>query len=308
VPSGDISPERTENSFLWSGLSIFNPTGGYQQFGSAITPVVVVSGATVTISVIVTADAYYSPFFNGNSAGGTLTVTISNMFITGSGYCFRHMAISGYAENMNSVKGIRIDGMNMRYTNTASPLTKQGKLVALQAPAAQHWYDWIQANSGGFNELSSTNQMKDFLLKDGMWGFYKAVDMDDFDMKVFTSVQEGVIVDSYWPIEGWTSYVVVYCQCSNTAGQDGKWHYAHSVEYLTLDPWREVRAPRFDSKILAEACSRIGKVEQFYENPVHIPTLMKNILGTTKMIAQGISHYGPKLGKLADRFLELPIF
>jgi len=296
----------TSTVFIGGGLSLYNSTGGYVPFSVLQTQASTAPNGFVTLTFVIPDDGYYSPFLDctcTTASNGVFQLTAHS--ISGDGYVCRHLPLPDLDVNIGAAQGIKTAAFSIRYENTANPLDRQGRIVGLQVPQETHWMNYLQANSGGYEELSRSNGAGNFELKTGIYGFNRAASMSDFDFSDFMHYEEGVLVDSSWPIEGWTQYDMVYAVCNNPTGQDGRWHIQYADQYQTTDTWREKDTPRFSAKVVERACEIQSMIPQWYENPVHIAAITSALFKAAKTGLHLVANHGDKVVDLAKKLKVL---
>lgn len=206
----------------------------------------------------------------------------------------------------HDITGIRMLGTSMLVRNTASELNQQGLLVALQADACEDWRTvYSQASSassnspgtGFFNFCFSRADQKNFRLATGYFGYVKPTNEKSFDYNV--NVVQGASSEQGFPVEMCYSlcppqdYLVFAASTVNQLGGDCFLQVSDSVEYKTQDPWLERRKATTNPDQWKDAILAVRSMNQHYENPLHLPSLLGSIFKT-------VGKYAPVAANIAS--------
>jgi len=287
-------------------LDSWNPATGFQPSAAYTASTAFPYNTNTTLTLSVPADGYYCmAFVTEQTIGAAVPIpfTFSSVKLSGSGDNWCHLALPYYSNNLASAEGVRVLSVSARYTNEAAEIYRQGKIAALQVPETNHWYDYVQPNSGGFTAISQALGAETLPLDKGLYIFLKPTKPDDFDYRSNLEVENGSIVDSRWPIDQRTSFLAIYAVCTTAQGRDGYFTFSFGVEYLTTDVWREINTPSIEPKIYEEAIRLVGTLKQIHENPLHISDIWNGIKSFAASVASGITKYGPGAIKLAGMVL-----
>jgi hypothetical protein len=281
-----IAPSNTGES-ITSSLSLWNSDG----VNPDVVSVTTVSGGIPFGQVLpVTVPGYYCLSHSSSLAGDHFNVTVN---WTGSSAVFKHLSLSNLPNNFGSTDGIRISAVSMMYSNEASPLNKQGKVCGFQEPQGVHWNDFI----GSFSTFSSQQGSTTMPIENGLYGFLKPTQPEDFDLIDHSIIENGVVYDSFYPLDQKSAFLMIYWQITALPGQDGYWTICHGIEYQTNDVWRPVDDSHLDGQTYSMALESIKTFPQWYENPLHWSDIWERIKSVSSSIASGIVKYGPTVLK-----------
>jgi len=208
---------------------------------------------------------------------------------TGSSAVFKHLPLPGLLTNVASTDGIRIIAASMMYSNEASVLNKQGKITGFQQPQGSHWFDFI----GAYSSFSTQQGSVTMPVENGMYGYMKLTQPSDFEMRENFLIEGGNVLDSFYPLDQDSAFLMMYWQITNLAGQDGYWTICHGIEYQTEDVWRTVSEAEYDGRTYSDAVESLKFFPQFYENPLHFADIWNNIKSVASDVANGILKWGP---------------
>lgn len=262
--------------------------------------------ANTTLKTPGTAPGYYSVRIKNQTSSGAGYITIQ-MHITDSGgpICC-HRCIPGYDTNVASVNGIRVSAAALMYTNEAADLYKQGKISGFQSPQGTHWTDYVRSG-GAFNNVAGSQGSVTTIVSKGMYGFLKPTKPNDFDIQTYIEVDNGVIVDSFYPLDHQSAFIVMYAQVTTSQGQDGYWTISYGLEYQTTDVWRAIMYPTMEKEVFDRALEFLKYLPQFHENPLHFSDIWGAIKKGAKSILKGVVKYGPDVIKVAAAASKLMI-
>lgn len=206
----------------------------------------------------------------------------------------------------HDITGIRMLGTSMLVRNTASELNQQGLLVALQADACEDWLSiYAQASTsssnapgtGFFNFCFSRAEQKNFRLATGYFGYVKPTNEHSFDYS--TNVVQGQTTEAGYPVEMCfqlcppQDYLVFAASTVNNLGGDCFLQVSDSVEYKTQDPWLERRKATTTPDEWRDSVMAVRSMNQHYENPLHLPSLLGSIFKT-------VGKYAPVAANIAS--------
>jgi len=241
---------------------------------------------------------------NGDASLGAVGTFSSVILTDPSGGCghFCHLPLPNYTSNVLACEQARILGVSVMYTNEASPLNKQGKIAAVQAPVSDFWTEYA---SGGYQSVASAADSCVLPAENGMYGFLKPTQPSDFDMiRAMPTVGTQQSAGTY-PLNGTSDFIVMYAQITNTSGQDGYWTFANSIEYVTTDVWREVCEPDVSSEDFRQGALLLKTIPQFTENPLHFKAIFDAIKRGVAAASKAIVTYGPGVIKAASTINSL---
>jgi hypothetical protein len=262
-------------------------------------------GVGVARNFVCTASAYWRFEYQVIvTATGVIDTTnaydLTSMSIGGSASVFRHLAMPFLENNYLSVQGTRINAVSLMLTNQASPLYRQGKVVALQSPQDIEWTDYI---NGGFDEIQRSKMSCVLKADNGIYGFLKPTKPADFDFNSHLDCDNGILMDSHYPLPNNSAYLVMAFSIANNAaaaetstpGQDLYWTVAFGIEYQTADVWRQVGESDISPEMCEKALQQLKEIPQFHENPLHLAAIWQRIKAIAGPIINGIVKYVPQI-------------
>lgn len=230
------------------------------------------SGSPEIKTISMTNAGYYC--FQLNQAAVLLIQSLK--FASTSPNVFAHKPMPNYEANLLSATAIRTMAVSMMFTNNASPLNRQGKIVQYQSPQSDHWTDYV-SGTDPFNNASNKQGSCTRVAEKGAYTWLKFTQPQDFDYYNDYDIDGGVLTDSYYPLQHGTSFLVTYVRIVPIDGRDGYWTWGWGLEYQTDDVWREVDVPEFEEESFQEALTFLAKLEQYHENPLHWGELWNKI-------------------------------
>lgn len=250
------------------------------------------SGTSTTPLVLttITEGGYYS-IHVFLTLGAAQTIEFSASAVT-SGSVFCHRPIPGFQTNQLAVDGIRVTGVSCMYTNNAALIQKAGTITGYQVPKETDWTQFI----GPLSLLSRLNDSRTIDIQNGMYGFLKPTETEDFDLQEVFAVDpvSGVLTSSYFSLRNVKSYLMLRGTIVPPDGRSGYLTIANSVEYLTTDVWRPVDIARTDPDIYKKAMQELKHIDQWHENPTHVKELFKSILSGALTVGRTVQKYLPQ--------------
>jgi len=330
VYAGSLTSGPTDARFFWlqngdqfkttitnrSGQSItatfvldyFDPAGGFiKDADDTGSPTTIANNASANVSATAAKPGYYAPRFIASGAVLAIDgqVQFSNNTISGAGDCLGHNPLPGISSNLGAINSLRVLSASIKYTNKASILNKEGQIVAYQLPKGESWFKYVQANSGGFTALVSNAKASITTADNGIFAFLRPTDFKDFEYTEWFRIINGVIWDSFWPIDKPGPQLMVYANVSNFGGQDGYFRFDFGVEYLTTDQWREMKVSEVGNETYNSAMQVVAAMDQVHENPLHISDLFGKIKSVIGKVPGFITKYGPMVSTLASMIGKL---
>jgi hypothetical protein len=232
----------------------------------------------------------------------TLAFAMSNTVYSD---CFCHLPLANFSLNYQSVIGARILGSSLMFTNTAAVLNLGGEISGYQTAQNEQWMNYVNTNSV-FSLVSSLPDAETKNMSQGMFGFIKPTQTEDFDYKTHLVLDiAGNIISSSYPIDAPGSFLVMVGNCTTPAGCLGYTTMCNSIEYLTKDVWRETDYARTSEADYQAALNVIKTLEQFHENPLHLSELWSGIKKAVGDIAGGFIKYGVPIIQTAQTIAKL---
>jgi hypothetical protein len=221
---------------------------------------------------------------------------------TGSHYC--HRTLPGFELNYPSIQSMRINAASILYTNRAALQYKEGSIAMVQVPEGDSWMEYTPAG-GGFSAVATATQAKEMVAENGMYGFLKPSQASDAEWKVYHTVTNGVLLDCFYPLQPVAQYLCQYQVIDVGLYQNGRITISYSVEFQTMDVWRDVRLANASALLYEEALSQLKRCPQFFENPSHLSDIWNAICGGAKSVASAIANYGPGVIRGASTIASL---
>jgi len=226
----------------------------------------------------------------GTSGGGNLS--IFNTANTRSSI-FGQMSLPRIEEVLTSVKACRIPAVSLMYTNTASPLNRQGQVAGVQLPKGSHWPDYLT-----FEEIAGVKKSTTLNVVNGMYGFLKPTSSTDMKMTVFQtqSGPEESSEDAAFLILPDSDYLVVYAEINIADGRQGYFTPCHHIEFDTLNQWFDCEVTDLRPGEVQQTLQIVGRLPQWHENDFHISDLWEGIKSVASDIWNGIKEVGSTVG------------
>jgi hypothetical protein len=253
--------------------------------------------ASITVKTAAMPGGYYGLGIAAPLVADYGSVTINSIIIAGSGSCWAHQPIPGFEYNVESVQGARIIGASTMFTNTAAMLNLGGQCAMYQSAESEEWQSYAITNL--YSVLAGLNDSKAFNMANGIYGFLKPTQTEDFDYKCHLTINNGLVVDSFYPVDNSGSFLVMVANCPSAAGCIGYVTLRDSVEYLTLDVWRETKYAEVNSVVYSRALETLKMLPQFHENPLHLSDLWSGIKSVVSDIGRGFIDYGIPIAQTA---------
>lgn len=209
-----------------------------------------------------------------------------------------HHYVNHMLINIQNVGRARILGTSFLLQNEASVMNKQGNCVAMQIPAGYDWYNGFAGNGLGFyNTLFDDDNSQTFLLETGMYGFKRPKGSQDFDWEAEIdniSVPQGVNTTggtisftgkAYFALDCPCDYLAVAASANQLGAGDCLLSTAVGIEYTTQNSWLDTATPAISESAFKLGIATLREVDQFMENPIHIPSIMSAIADGMRTMA-----------------------
>lgn len=279
------------NNLPLAGASI-NVTRWYNDFKEIVFSGPLPNGGSAAYTV--SQPGYYncSIFISTGFANYNVTLSLSQAAqVSPLVGAFGHFAMPSIFANSNNVNAVKTIGVGLCYTNDASPLNKQGKIVGIQLAAGSLW-----SNYTNYESLASLNDSESMPAENGIYGFLKPTQPRDLDFMAFETVQNNPIgTDAYFNIVPTSDFLAVVANITVTAGQDGYWTPQYAIEYRTESQFVEVRSPVIAPSVVDTAMMWISKLPQWHENPFHISDIFDWIGDRISDVYNGVKNTLPKI-------------
>lgn len=231
--------------------------------------------------------------------GGTTTTTLVK--INYNNDVFSHLPLPDLVNNLGAVDSVRIIAASAMYTNTASPLNRQGEITGYQSSQGTHWADYV----GNYEVLKSKKGSVTKDIQNGMFGFLKITQPSDLSFKSDYEHTGGQLTHSEYSLDTESAFLVMYEQTTGGVTESGIHTFAFGVEYQTGDTWRDLGYPTLPVEVYGKAIEGLRFVEQFHENPSHLSNIWNSVKSAAKTVLDGIVTYAPTAVKVASTLLPL---
>jgi len=259
------------------------------------------SSTATSMSVTVDIPGYYCIRFSA-----TQLLTITQCLYENDGTpSYAHLALPMLFQNAASATSMRISAASIMFTNKASELYKEGKIVAAQLPEGISWTKYVCGESP-YDNVASVNGSVALEAKNGIYGYMKPTKPSDFDLQSYLQfAASGVFGDSTWPLKERTSYLCVCMELITPQSRSGYWTLAAGVEYETNDVWRQKGNAMVSPDAYSEALLFLKSATQFTENPMHFGKIWGSIKKTASKVGRAVEKYGPSVLKGAAALAAL---
>lgn len=242
--------------------------------------------------------------FQGGSTAPTGSATASFILQCTTTSSWAHKPVNDIFANMQNIGNSRILGLAFLMQNEASVMNKQGNIVAWQCPPNNDWYITYASKNGGadfYNMAFQDKAATSFLLETGIYGFKRPKGSQDFnwEQEIELATDQGATSLGYLPAQELRmgtfdilcncDYLAVAASASVVGAADCLLSTAVGLEYTTTNQWLDTMTPVIAKQAFELGIASLREVEQFYENPLHIPSLMD-------AIANGMSAVAPLVG------------
>jgi hypothetical protein len=230
-----------------------------------------------------------------------VVVGFENLTITSIGPCVGHRTLADYSINVNSVNGVRVQAVAVRYCNVAAMLSLEGQVSCYQVPQQQHWKDYLT----NYDSIASSKGAQTFQVREGAYGFLKPTQPQDFDFQSYTKSVSGQLTDSFYPLKEESAFLVFFPVITTADGRSGFFEICHGVEYQTKDVWRNTDVAAANDEDFRKAKNILKDIPQFYSNSLHVGQILNNVRSAVTKGAKFVQKYGPSVLKGASYIAEL---
>ena len=291
--SGAVGP-------LPAGVTVTLTTYVWQNGRWAVSKQATASGGASAVTVTNTAAGYYALelAFTGGALPGTITADFLLQCTTTSSWA--HAPVNDIFTNWQNIGNHRVLGLAFLLQNEASVMNKQGNVVAFQSPPNADWYISYAGRNGGagfYNNIFEDKNSTSFLLETGIYGFKRPKGSQDFnweteitagatnqtDATAYTPA--GQVSQVYFNLACPCDYIGLAASASQVGAADCLLSTAVGLEYTTTNSWLEAQTPVIAKQAFELGIASLREVEQFYENPIHIPSLMDAISNGMQAVA-----------------------
>ncbi len=249
----------------------------------------------LTSTMAINGSGYYA--FNivfeappGGSTDAAIGFT-ANYGLTGALYnmVWAHKAapqISDFKENVDTFTVLACAGM---YTNVASPLNRQGKIVTRELPAVSNWENFLD-----FDTTANASLAVVMDAPTGAYAFTRPLGDSMFELKTlqydnYDLPDEEFLFDLF-PKE---PYLLIHASIAITAGQDAYFTRWISLEYTSLSMFINQKVGTITEDELKTALYLLSRVPQVHENPLHFSDIWDWIKNTAKDVWGAVKEVAP---------------
>jgi len=265
-----------------------------------------------SVTFNITSTDYYSLSFTSTSAAATGNQNVKvDIYGNGGGTITSPVGMawgqftSPTFENVvNAVNSYRVNGSSLMYTNTSSPLYRQGQVVMRQLPTRSNWID--------FNSIDLLNTEQDsgiIQAVDGAYLFHKPVSAEEFSLtRTFypdpsIPVYQQDFVTEILPISG---PILIGARVTDPNGRSGYWTPSASIEFETLSQWFETEQVHLASDQLEKALVALTALPQYHTNDFHLSDIWDGIKSFASDVWSGIKEVVPIVAPLIGPLLSKP--
>jgi hypothetical protein len=273
---------------------------------------VIIGPTAITGLIQVTESGYYSFSLTAINVTEdaayptTFTVVVTSRATS----CWAHHPVNHLGLNLQNIGRNRVLGTSFLLQNEASVMNKQGNVVALQVPAGWDWYLGFAGNTQGFYAtMFDDDNSSTFLLETGIYGFKRPKGSQDFDWEGEVQNQAIPTIDATIAGVGYTNtayfdlscpcdYLAIAASASALGAGDCLLSTGAGLEYTTMNSWLEKSTPVISENAFKLGIATLREVDQFYENPLHIPSLLDSISNGMRIMAPVVGLFpgiGPAL-------------
>lgn len=298
-PQGNAKAELINSSSFTIGVIV------YRYYRGVINQDRVVSCPPNTSTLLHDgSDGYYA--YDMSTTAGSVTASLQLRYSAniGSGGSLAsipgHFALPYMVENTASADAIKLYGASLMFTNTAAPLVRQGKLAGCQIPRGREWIDFLS-----YSTVSTLQNACSMDAVNGMYGFLKPTQPEDFNFRDRDEITSGVVTQAYFKLSPDSDFLAIAGSVSTVEGRDGYFTASYALEYRTNDQWRETSAPHISPNVVSTAMMLVGRLPQWHENPLHLSDIGKWLSSTMNSIYEGVKEALPKIVDVASKVVTI---
>jgi len=253
----------------------------------------VITGASSFYLPMNVADGYQSGYytFRFKRASGT-SKKVSHVYLQSTMSSFGHHCAGTLDQCVAAIGNYRVLSASLMYTNTASPLNKQGQITAVQFGNGQTWNEFVQT---GFDAISEANGAATIPIDKGMYAFLKPTGPSDFDMQTGSYNNNGIPMRTGFQLGSNKEFVVMMGQCTAPDSRNGYVTVCHHVEFETTDNWRAQSKTNVDPVAFDDALLILASLPQFSENANHLLAFAEKVRGMLQKGLKAVEVNVPKL-------------
>jgi hypothetical protein len=224
-----------------------------------------------TGAMTVEESGYYA--WSVKASQDTDALNIQQATFTGETSCMGHRALPYYSDNAYAVLSNRVNAATLLYSNVSSLLDLEGIIYMAQMKKGQPW----QLLYSDPSSIQGFDGMAHELAKDGMYGFVKPTDNSEFVFKSYTTVRQGEVLDSFYPIKPDGPYLACVSFIDDPDGRASVLTFGYGFEYTTQDVWRDRGFSLALTGSTVGALEVLATMPQFQKNDTHIAKIWDGI-------------------------------
>jgi len=214
--------------------------------------------------------------------------------------CLRQLCLADWEDVEDVIEKVRFPALNLMYSNTAPPLSRNGYAAAWQVPSN---IDPLWIMTQGFQYLANRPGADRIEATDGIHIFWKSTDPLDWEYLEVGDSDGGTSPSSY-TIDSDSDYLAICLTIPIADGRAGYWTVFSDVQYRHNSVWHPMSFPDHNRRTFEYALEIQSRVPQVHSNPFHIKDIFKWIgqhkgqINSTIDLANQAS--GNRLGQFAS--------
>jgi hypothetical protein len=225
-----------------------------------------------TANVVIEDSGYYTWKIRSDSTDDQAVSIASCSISTGeTSSVWEHRCVPDLDTFANVMSSIRINGLSAQYTNAAQLTNLGGTIYGMQSPADRTWDYWV----ANLTELTAQQETANMPANNGIYGFAKPLDTNDFD-PIPVSLADKFGSNFTYPLVNKSEYLLIYFRAPN-ANQAGTWKMCWMMEMITTSPWWAKKVSTASYRSFEEALHVLSQVPAWHENPLHLADIWSGI-------------------------------
>jgi len=263
--------------------------------------------ATVAINLPLTCPAQANYSFWIESSGVTNLAINSGVYHSNAaGEVWCHLAARDVPANDGSMLNARVTSLSIEYKNTAPPAGRAGQFVAQQMPANKHWTEQVNT----FQKSMAQGGVEFMEITKGGYIWLKPEAETAFQPMQYSNVNQGSLLNSFYPIfdrNDWLFFWASVPQPGSGAltAQSATITVNRSLEYSTLDVWRETSTPKANMQLFKSSFEHLKGVPQVLTNEFHLSELWNMIKPGITSGLKAVQDYGPTAVQIAGQLAPM---
>jgi len=182
------------------------------------------------------------------------------------------------------------------YSNRAAMINRSGNIVGYQSPPGKAWTEYVN----NYDRVALSPDSMEREANEGLYGFLLPSEPDNLNLQSYSVWENGNLMDSYYPLSGPGSFLVIYAQVTDPSARVGKTTACWALEFATNTNWFPTEKPRVSSKIWSDSLEALKDIQQWYENPTHWKEIWQKVKSGAGKFIKGVENYGPKVIETAS--------